>query len=83
MINGADDFVTRSIQDGSYKELFDGVNQEEVFSDNDGHKQNSEDTEYLKKYLKKVKAANLFVYLLEYGDNKDREKGMFLQEIMI
>ena len=74
MINGADDFVTRSIQDGSYKELFDGVNQEEVFSDNDGNKQNSEDTEYLKKYLKKVKAANLFVYLLEYGDNKDREK---------
>ena len=73
MINGADEFVTRAIQDGSYKEMFDGVNQEEVFSDNGGHQQNSEDTKYFSKYLEKtVKPANLFVYLLEYGKDKGR-----------
>ena len=79
LINGGDVFVSSTIKDGSYKDLFDGVNQEEVFTvinfDNHTyHKQSSSETKYYQNYLDKVKNNNLQVYLLEYGANSSLEK---------
>ncbi len=79
LINGGDQFVTRAIRDGSYSSLFDGVNQEEVFTlinfDNHTyHNQSSSDTKYYKNYLSLVKSKGLKVYLLEYGANRSKEK---------
>ena len=78
LINGGDVFVTKAINDGSYRTLFDGVNQEEVFTvinfDNHTyHNQDSDDTNYYKQYLSKVKSKKLKVYLLEYGASKNKE----------
>ena len=78
LINGGDVFVTKTINDGSYGTLFDGVNQEEVFTvinfDNHTyHNQDNDDTNYYKNYLSKVKSKNLKVYLLEYGASKNKE----------
>ena len=81
LINGGDEFVSRAISDGSYTSLFDGVNQEEVFTlinfDNKTyHKQKSDETKYYKNYLQTVKKAGLMVYLLEYGSDPNLEKQM-------
>ena len=78
LINGGDIFVTKAMKDGTYGNLFDGVNQEEVFTvinfDNHTyHNQDSDDTKYYKDYLSKVKSKNLKVYLLEYGASKNKE----------
>lgn len=72
LINGGDTFVSRAIEEGIAKELFDGVNQETVFTSIDfDHKtyqeQTAEETEYFRSYLQKVQDAGLSVYLLEYG----------------
>ncbi len=71
MINGGDTFVSRCISEGTSSELFDGINQETVFTsiDFDNHKygiQAKEETEYFKNYLEKAKECGLSVYLLEY-----------------
>lgn len=72
LINGGDTFVSRCIEEGTAKALFDGVNQETVFTAidfNDGtfHRQDAEETAYFQAYLQAVKEAGLQVYLLEYG----------------
>ena len=79
LINGGDEFVSKAIKEGSYYNLFDGVNQEEVFTainfDNYSYKtQSSSETKYYKNYLKEVKSKNLMVYLLEYGASNSKEK---------
>lgn len=74
LINGGDNFVTKAMKDGSYLNLFDGVNQEEVFTTNSYKTQSSSETKYLKNYLSTVKAKNLKVYLLEYKANSTNLK---------
>lgn len=72
IINGGDAFVSKSIEEGTARTLFDGVNQETVFTkiNFDNHTygaQDEEETEYFKDYLAEVKDSGLTVYLLEYG----------------
>jgi len=79
LINGGDEFVSKAISDGSYNNLFDGVNQEEVFTqinfDNYTYKKQSDsEKKYYQNYLQKVKSKNLTVYLLEYGASSELEK---------
>ena len=79
LINGGDEFVSKAISDGSYSSLFDGVNQEEVFtlinfSNKTYSNQSSGETKRYKEYLAKVKSKNLKVYLLEYGASSNKEK---------
>ncbi len=78
IINGGDVFVKRCIQENVHN-LFDGVNQETVFTRIDFdkkkyYKREKSDTEYLKDYLSVVKENNLAVYLLEYGADEELEK---------
>jgi len=72
IINGGDAFVSRCIEEGSALSLFDGINQETVFTSIDFENrsyglQKEAETDYYKEYLAKVKACGLSVYLLEYG----------------
>ena len=78
LINGGDEFVKKAIKENSYSSLFDGVNQEEVFTlinfDNHTyHNQTSKEKAYYQKYLSLVKEKGLKVYLLEYGANSKKE----------
>lgn len=75
IINGGDTFVSKCIDEKIAKEMFDGVNQECVFTDiNFEHKtyteKSMEEREYFIKYLEDVKSQGLKVYILEYGANK-------------
>ncbi|MGI6315252.1 MAG: endo alpha-1,4 polygalactosaminidase [Christensenellales bacterium] len=70
IINGGDTFVSRCMEDNAA--LFDGVNQETVFTaidfdDRSCGRQKKEETDYFKAYLSKVKEGGLSVFLLEYG----------------
>ena len=72
VVNGGDDFVSRCIDDGSAQGLFDGINQETVFTRIDFEQgtygvQTKEENAYWKDYLATVKDSGLSVYLLEYG----------------
>jgi hypothetical protein len=72
IINGGDTFVSKCIDEGSAAELFDGVNQESVFTSIDFEtntygKQTEKEKTYFQNYLKEVKASGISVYLLEYG----------------
>lgn len=72
LINGGDSFVSRCIDENIAKDLFDGINQECVFTsidfDNKSYGiQARDETKRYKEYLSKVKKAGLEVYLLEYG----------------
>lgn len=72
IINGGDTFVSKCIDEKNAKEMFDGVNQECVFTDIDfEHKtyteKSMEELEYFTNYLQKVKSYGLKVFLLEYG----------------
>ena len=72
LINGGDVFVTRCVGEGCASALFDGVDQETVFTAIDFdtetfHAQEAEETAYFKAYLQTVRAAGLRGYLLEYG----------------
>ena len=74
IINGGDTFVSRCIENKTATELFDGVNQECVFTDidfeNKTYKEKDEsDRGYFKEYLSNVKKHRLEVYLIEYGAN--------------
>ena len=76
IINGGDTFVSRCIENKTATELFDGVNQECVFTDidfeNKTYKEKDEsDREYFKEYLANVKKHRLEVYLIEYGADSD------------
>jgi len=74
IINGGDTFVSRCIENKTATELFDGVNQECVFTDIDFEnktykERNESDRGYFKEYLSNVKKHRLEVYLIEYGAN--------------
>ena len=76
IINGGDTFVSKFIENKSATELFDGVNQECVFTDidfeNKTYKEKDEsDREYFKEYLSNVKKYIPEVYLIEYGANSN------------
>jgi len=78
VINGGDTFVKRAIQEDKTS-LFDGVNQETVFTSIDFENnsygiQTPEETRYFKEYLTKVKNCGLKVYLLEYGASEKLSK---------
>ena len=73
LINGGDTFISKLIDEDI--NIFDGINQECVFTSIDFNhnkygQQSSKEHEYFIEYLKKVKAYNKKVYLLEYGANK-------------
>ena len=75
IINGGDTFVSKCIDEKIAKEMFDGVNQECVFTDIDfEHKtyteKSIEEREYFIRYLERVKAQDIQVFLLEYDANK-------------
>ena len=76
ILNGGDTFVQKSIEDGSALSLFDGVNQECVFTKIDFSKpsylsQDKETKAYYEEYLEKAKTAGLSVYLTEYHANSE------------
>lgn len=76
LINGGDLFVSRCIAERSARSLFDGVNQETVFTSIDfEHRQYGvqaeADTLYFQEYLAEVKRCGLSVYLLEYHADTD------------
>lgn len=66
IINGGDSFVTECIDKDIYRNLFDGINQESVFTNEDS---SGETSSYYKTYLKNIKKTSLDVYLLEYNAN--------------
>ena len=75
IINGAKEFVTTTFSMGAQEDLFDAVNQEEVFTkidfdDETYHNQSRTETAVLKNYLKEVKKEGYDVYLLEYSPSK-------------
>ena len=72
LINGGDDFVTRCMNEGIASSLFDGINQETVFTtiyfkSKNYRRQRKIETLYFKAYLARAKNRGLAVYLLEYG----------------
>ena len=72
IINGGDTFVSKCIDGKTAKEMFDGINQECVFTSIDfenkkyGEK-SAKDSEYFIQYLDKVKKDAMEVFLIEYG----------------
>ena len=71
IINGGDVFVSACMENGTAGTLFDGVNQESVFTKIDFSKnrytaQDAETRSYYLDYLARAKEAGLKVYLLEY-----------------
>ncbi|HHW95477.1 MAG TPA: hypothetical protein GX736_06090 [Mogibacterium sp.] len=75
IINGGDTFVSRSVEEDTAGSMFDGVNQETVFTkinfdDHTYGEQDPEETQYFKEYLADVKDYGLMVYLLEYGADR-------------
>ena len=76
IINGGDVFVTACMDRGIALSLFDGINQETVFTriDFDNHSygiQTAEETAYFKDYLARAKAYGLSVCLLEYAADSE------------
>lgn len=63
IVNGGDTFVSKCMEQGVVTELFDGINQESVFTNTE---QSGESLEYYQNYLSKIKESGLQVYLLEY-----------------
>ncbi len=75
IINGGDYFVSKLINEKKDIEIFDGVNQECVFTlidfkNNKYIEQSSKENKYFTEYLEKVKKQNKKVFLLEYGANR-------------
>lgn len=75
IINGGDTFVSKALAEGK-QSLFDGINQECVFSRIKDYKkgvfasQSKEEKEYFLQYLSSCSSYGLKVYLLEYTLNK-------------
>ena len=67
MVNGADVLVRKLIAAGTVKNYLNVVNQEEVFSTNDGDVQDDYETQDYMEYLALAKRAGLKCCLLEYG----------------
>ena len=72
IINGGDPFVLRCMEEDTASALFDGINQETVFTridfaDQTYGQQPEAETEYFQEYLSVAKEYGLSVYLLEYG----------------
>ncbi len=72
IINGGDSFVSRCIEEETASSLFDGINQETVFtridfSNKTYRMQEKAETEYFMEYIDGVKKYGLSVFLLEYG----------------
>ena len=79
IINGGDVFVSETLKDGSAKKLYDGVNQEDVFTTYDFNKkkygrQTQKNTDYYERYLKQAKKAGLDVYIVEYRAGRELSK---------
>ena len=71
IVNGGDVFVSACMENGTAQTLFDGVNQESVFTKIDFAKnrytaQDAETRSYYLNYLTRAKEAGLKVYLIEY-----------------
>ena len=70
IINGGDTFVSKCMEENISFILFDGINQETVFTKidfNDKTYREQTDTAYFQEYLANAKKYGLSVYLLEYG----------------
>ena len=79
IVNGGDVFVSETLKDGSSKRLYDGVNQENVFTSYDFvnkkyGRQTKKDTAYYERYLKQAKKAGLDVYIVEYRADRKLSK---------
>ncbi len=79
ILNRGDTFVLRCLDEGIAMSLFDGINQETVFTSIDfDHgrygKHFEEETSYFQDYLSKVRSAGLSVFLLEYRADKTLSK---------
>lgn len=79
LINGGDSFVSRCMDENMATELFDGINQEGVFTRIDFdhktyHRQEEEETKRYKEYLSRAKKSGLEIYLLEYGADTSTQK---------
>lgn len=78
IINGGDMFVTRTFKEND-ESVFDGVNQESVYTAIDFEKETFKRSEgdvkeYFTEYLKSVKLAGKEVYVLEYCDDETVRK---------
>lgn len=76
LINGGDPFVSRCMAEGKALSLFDGINQETVFTkinfDSGTYSEQPEsETEYFQSYLAEAKKHGLSVYLLEYSADEE------------
>ena len=79
ILNGGDSYVSRAIEENATNLLFQGVNQEDVFTayhfdTNTSSLQDSDTRRYYQDYLEKAKDAGLSVYILEYMANKELSK---------
>lgn len=79
IINGGDVFVSRCMAENIALDLFDGVNQESVFTQIDFQnnkylKQEEMDKAYFLSYLLRVKEYSLSVWLLEYAPDESLKK---------
>ncbi len=79
IINGGDAFVSECIDAGIALSLFDGINQETVFTSIDFEsntygEQTEEERAYFQAYLAKAKASGLAVFLLEYRADQELAK---------
>lgn len=79
IINGGDSFVLRCMEEGTALSLFDGINQEAVFTSIDFEngtcgRQTEEASAYYRAHLARAKDYGLSVYLLEYGADGELSK---------
>lgn len=79
ILNGGDSYVSRAIEENSTNLLFQGVNQEDVFTayhfDTDTSSlQDSDTRHYYQDYLEKAKNAGLSIFILEYKADKELSK---------
>lgn len=79
ILNGGDSYVSQAIANNPNALLFQGVNQEDVFTSyhfdtNTSSLQDSETRHYYQDYLEKAKDAGLSVYILEYRADKELSK---------
>lgn len=78
-INGGDTFVNKYLESMEGGELFDGVNQEGVYTTYDFHNNSfkespKEDRDYYTQYLKGLSEKGYEVYVLEYATEPDMKK---------
>ena len=76
IVNGGDVFISETLKDGSARRLYDGINQEDVFTTyhfdkKEYGRQSREDTAYYEGYLKKARKAGLDVYIVEYRAGRE------------